>query len=84
MAASSVHFPDQQEWTAIFPEVPVAKLAHRRQDRTYRHRAGASATPWSTAAPGSTHLHRSRMVSYGSWQHWSIRHSRRRSRLSRC
>ena len=27
------------------PEVPVAKLAHRRQDRTFHHRAGAPPLP---------------------------------------
>ena len=40
-----VHFPDQQEWIAIFLKFQSQSLAHRRQDRTFRHRAGASHHP---------------------------------------
>ena len=33
-----VHFPDQHEWVGDLPEVPVAGLAHRRQDRAHDRR----------------------------------------------
>ena len=57
-----VHFPDQQEWTAIF--LKFQSQSWHTDDKTGHSVTGPCLPyPRSTAAPGSTHLHRS------GWSH---------------
>ena len=78
-----VHFPDQQEWTAIF--LKFQSQSWHTDDKTGHTVTGpVPPLPPGPPQPPDPPTSTIRMVSYVSSQHLSIRHSRRRSRLSRC